>query len=243
MTGSAIEAEGLRKTLRRVDALRGVEQRAPTGSVLGVLGPNGGGKTTAVRILTTLLKPDGGSVRVAGFDVVTNAARVREQIGLAGQYAAVDENLNGFEDLEMVGRLYHPGHALRGRARTSCSSGSSSPTRRTGSSARTRAGCGCRPRAGDRPRLRPGRADFKPIRTRAGTIVGVETFVVRIAAPALGATGAKPRELHGVVEHLRSKRSDPFRGSEQLLGLLRDGIRSPSDPRRDSLGSKEEDQS
>ena len=117
MTGSAIEAEGLRKTLRRVDALRGVEQRAPTGSVLGMLGPNGGGKTTAVRILTTLLKPDGGSVRVAGFDVVTNAARVREQIGLAGQYAAVDENLNGFEDLEMVGRLYPPRpRAARARA-------------------------------------------------------------------------------------------------------------------------------
>jgi len=75
--------------------------------VFGLLGPNGAGKTTAVRILTTLLLPDDGSASVAGFDVVRNAARVREQIGLAGQYAAVDENLTGFENLDMVGRLYH----------------------------------------------------------------------------------------------------------------------------------------
>jgi ABC-2 type transport system ATP-binding protein len=77
--------------------------------VLGLLGPNGAGKTTAVRILTTLLKPDAGSARVAGFDVLREPARVREQIGLAGQYAAVDENLSGAENLEMVGRLYHLG--------------------------------------------------------------------------------------------------------------------------------------
>src|SRR5215468_11004482 len=77
------------------------------GSVFGLLGPNGAGKTTAVRILTTLLKPDAGSARVVGLDVVRDSARVRERIGLAGQYAAVDENLTGFENLEMVGRLYH----------------------------------------------------------------------------------------------------------------------------------------
>jgi ABC-2 type transport system ATP-binding protein len=75
--------------------------------VLGLLGPNGAGKTTAVRILTTLLRPDGGTVRVAGLDVVREAAQLRSRIGLAGQYAAVDENLTGAENLEMVGRLYH----------------------------------------------------------------------------------------------------------------------------------------
>lgn len=77
-----------------------------TGSVLGLLGPNGAGKTTAVRVLATLLKPDSGTVRVAGLDVVGDAAALREQIGLAGQYAAVDENLTGKENLTMVGRLY-----------------------------------------------------------------------------------------------------------------------------------------
>jgi len=77
--------------------------------VLGVLGPNGAGKTTAVRILTTLLNPDSGRATVAGLDVVKDAAKLRAQIGLAGQYAAVDENLTGKENLEMVGRLYHLG--------------------------------------------------------------------------------------------------------------------------------------
>jgi ABC-2 type transport system ATP-binding protein len=116
-TSFAIEAEGLRKRYGDVEALSGVALHAETGSVLGLLGPNGAGKTTAVRILTTLLKPDGGTARVAGFDVVRDAARVRARIGLAGQYAAVDENLNGFENLEMVGRLYHLGRrAARIRA-------------------------------------------------------------------------------------------------------------------------------
>jgi ABC-2 type transport system ATP-binding protein len=103
----AVETVGLRKSYGNVHALRGVDLRVESGSVFGLLGPNGAGKTTAVRILTTLLLPDGGSASVAGFDVVRNAARVREQIGLAGQYAAVDENLTGFENLDMVGRLYH----------------------------------------------------------------------------------------------------------------------------------------
>jgi ABC-2 type transport system ATP-binding protein len=86
--------------------------------VFGLLGPNGAGKTTAVRILTTLLEPDEGSARVAGFDVVRDAPSVREHIGLAGQYAAVDENLTGFENLEMVGRLYHLGRrAAQARSR------------------------------------------------------------------------------------------------------------------------------
>jgi len=103
----AIEAQGLRKSYGDVCALDGVDLRVPTGTVLGLLGPNGAGKTTAVRILTTLLPPDGGSARVAGLDVVDEAAHLRTRIGLAGQYAAVDENLTGAENLEMVGRLYH----------------------------------------------------------------------------------------------------------------------------------------
>jgi ABC-2 type transport system ATP-binding protein len=114
---AAIEARELRKRYGDVEALRGVDLDVETGSVFGLLGPNGAGKTTAVRILTTLLAPDGGSARVAGFDVVRDAAKLRERIGLAGQYAAVDENLTGFENLEMVGRLYHLGRrAARERA-------------------------------------------------------------------------------------------------------------------------------
>jgi ABC-2 type transport system ATP-binding protein len=108
----------LHKSYGDVQALRGVDLRVEKGSVFGLLGPNGAGKTTAVRILTTLLDPDEGSARVAGFDVVRDAARVRQHIGLAGQYAAVDENLTGFENLEMVGRLYHLGRGhSRERAR------------------------------------------------------------------------------------------------------------------------------
>jgi ABC-2 type transport system ATP-binding protein len=106
-SGPAVETVRLRKSYGDVHALRGVDLRVEPGSVFGLLGPNGAGKTTAVRILTTLLLPDDGSARVAGFDVVRDAAKVRERIGLAGQYAAVDENLTGSENLELVGRLYH----------------------------------------------------------------------------------------------------------------------------------------
>ena len=114
----AVETTGLRKSYGSVHALRGVDLHVDPGSVFGLLGPNGAGKTTAVRILTTLLQPDDGSARVAGFDVVRDAAKVRQHIGLAGQYAAVDENLTGFENLEMVGRLYHLGRGQPGaRAR------------------------------------------------------------------------------------------------------------------------------
>src|SRR5919205_1824990 len=118
MTDDAIVVEGLEKSYGSVRALCNVSFAARTGSVLGLLGPNGAGKTTAVRILTTLLPPDGGTARVAGLDVVDDAAALRAQIGLAGQYAAVDENLTGFENLDMVGRLYHLGRGpSRERAR------------------------------------------------------------------------------------------------------------------------------
>jgi len=119
----AVETSRLHKSYGSVEALRGVDLRVETGSVFGLLGPNGAGKTTAVRILTTLLLPDDGSAQVAGFDVVRDASKVRAQIGLAGQYAAVDENLTGFENLEMVGRLYHLGRGpSRARARELLSS-------------------------------------------------------------------------------------------------------------------------
>jgi ABC-2 type transport system ATP-binding protein len=106
---SAIVTEDLKKRFGEVEALKGVDLEVPQGSVLGMLGPNGAGKTTTVRILTTLLHPDGGRARVAGLDVVRDAARLRFEIGLAGQNAAVDEILTGRENLEMVGRLYHLG--------------------------------------------------------------------------------------------------------------------------------------
>jgi ABC-2 type transport system ATP-binding protein len=105
----AIEVAAVKKRFGDVEALRGIDLNVEPGIVLGLLGPNGAGKTTAVRILTTLLPPDEGFARVAGHDVVREGRRVRRQIGLAGQYAAVDENLTGFENLELVGRLYHFG--------------------------------------------------------------------------------------------------------------------------------------
>src|SRR6266700_2131286 len=103
----AILVEGLTKSFGEVRALRGIDLAVPRGTVLGVLGPNGAGKTTAVRILTTLLLPDGGRALVEGYDVVRQAAAVRRSIGLAGQSAAIQEELTGRENLEIVGRLYH----------------------------------------------------------------------------------------------------------------------------------------
>jgi ABC-2 type transport system ATP-binding protein len=112
----AIEARGLVKRYKGVTALDGVDLTVPPGTVLGLLGPNGAGKTTIVRILSTLLRPDAGTARVAGVDVLARPAEVRRRIGLSGQYAAVDEYLSGYENLEMIGRLYHLG-GRRSRAR------------------------------------------------------------------------------------------------------------------------------
>jgi ABC-2 type transport system ATP-binding protein len=103
----AIVVEGIRKQFGSVVALDGVDFTVPTGTVLGLLGPNGAGKTTSVRVLTTILHPDAGRAEVLGIDVTRDPQAVRERIGLAGQYAAVDENLTGFENLRMVGQLSH----------------------------------------------------------------------------------------------------------------------------------------
>ncbi|QYC42270.1 Daunorubicin/doxorubicin resistance ATP-binding protein DrrA [Nonomuraea coxensis DSM 45129] len=101
----AFEAEGLVKRFGETTALNGISLSAPPGTVLAVLGPNGAGKTTAVRVLATLLRPDAGRAAVAGVDVVRHPARVRRLIGLTGQYASVDEDLTGAENLVLIGRL------------------------------------------------------------------------------------------------------------------------------------------
>jgi oleandomycin transport system ATP-binding protein len=113
-----IEAEGLRKRFGETQALDGVDLAARRGSVLGVLGPNGAGKTTAVRILATLIAADTGTARIAGHDVAREPAKVRETIGLTGQYASVDELLTGEQNLVMIGRLLDlTGRQARARAR------------------------------------------------------------------------------------------------------------------------------
>jgi ABC-2 type transport system ATP-binding protein len=115
---NGIRATGLVKRYGDVTALDGVDLTVPVGTVLALLGPNGAGKTTVVRILTTLLRPDAGEAEVAGVDVLAHPRDVRRSLGLSGQYAAVDEYLTGFENLDMIGRLYHLGRRRsRERAR------------------------------------------------------------------------------------------------------------------------------
>jgi ABC-2 type transport system ATP-binding protein len=111
MSEPTVEACGLRKAFGGVQALDGLSLAVPAGAVLGLLGPNGSGKTTTVSILATLLRPDAGRAIVGGLDVVTQAARVRQVIGLAGQFAAVDPNLTGRENLRLIGRLSRIGRS------------------------------------------------------------------------------------------------------------------------------------
>ncbi|WP_073947032.1 ATP-binding cassette domain-containing protein [Streptomyces kebangsaanensis] len=109
MADTAITVEGARKRYGEKKALDGLDLHVSRGTVHGVLGPNGAGKTTLVRILSTLVRPDAGRIGVAGHDVVTEAREVRFRIGLLGQHAALDEELDGRQNLEMFGRLYHLG--------------------------------------------------------------------------------------------------------------------------------------
>jgi daunorubicin resistance ABC transporter ATP-binding subunit len=107
MTAIAIRVEGLTRRFETVTALDGIDLDVPARTVFGLLGPNGAGKTTAIRVLATILKPDAGRAEVLGRDVVREADQVRQLIGLAGQYATVDPNLTGRENLRLIGRLVH----------------------------------------------------------------------------------------------------------------------------------------
>ncbi|WP_405495648.1 ATP-binding cassette domain-containing protein [Nocardia sp. NBC_00511] len=110
----AVEIEGLVKYYGKVRVLDGIDLEIPSGTVMGLLGPNGAGKTTTVRVVTTLLSPSAGRIHVAGVDVLKHPARARTRLGLSGQYAAVDANLTGFENLRMVARLYGMNHKQAG---------------------------------------------------------------------------------------------------------------------------------
>lgn len=118
MADYAIDVKDLRKSYKSLEVLKGINLKVERGTMLALLGPNGAGKTTTVRILSTLLRPDGGSAKIEGLDVVHQADEVRSVIGLTGQYAAVDEYLTGRENLIMMGQLYHLS-AARARQRAS----------------------------------------------------------------------------------------------------------------------------
>ena len=120
--GLAIEVQGLQKSFKELEVLRGVDLDVARGSIFALLGSNGAGKTTVVKILSTLLKADAGTVGVNGFDVATQAAEVRESISLTGQFAAVDEILSGRENLVLMARLRHC--KTREGSPTTCSDGS-----------------------------------------------------------------------------------------------------------------------
>ena len=139
-TGEAMRVQGLEKSFKELHVLRGVDFEVERGSIFALLGSNGAGKTTVVRILSTLLKPDAGTATVDGFDVVTQPADVRESISLTGQFAAVDEILTGRENLVLVARLRHLEGPGAGSPMT-CSPGSSSPTRRSDGWRRTPEAC------------------------------------------------------------------------------------------------------
>jgi ABC-type multidrug transport system ATPase subunit len=141
MAGSAIEVSGLTRRFGSVLALDRVDFAVSPGTVFGLLGPNGAGKTTAIRVLTTLLRPDAGTARVLGLDVVRDAAAVRQQIGLAGQYAAVDEHLTGRENLRLMGRLAQLPRSQFRPVPTRCWTASAWPGRPPGRCGPTRAGC------------------------------------------------------------------------------------------------------
>jgi hypothetical protein len=137
-----VRTEGLAESFGTTRALDGVDLAVEAGTVLGLLGPNGAGKTTAVRILTTLLAPTSGNAQVGGYDVVRQPHQVRQLIGLAGQYAAVDEYLSGTENLSMLGRLLGLGKAQRrAGGRPSCWAASTWPTPAPARSRPTRAAC------------------------------------------------------------------------------------------------------
>jgi ABC-type multidrug transport system ATPase subunit len=140
-TTPAILAEGVCHAFGDVVALDGLDLEVETGSVFGLLGPNGAGKTTLVRILATLLRPTAGRARVLAHDVVAEPLAVRRRIGLAGQFAAVDAELTGRENVEMVARLYACRAPRRAVARARCSSASGSSRRPTAAYRRTRAAC------------------------------------------------------------------------------------------------------
>jgi ABC-2 type transport system ATP-binding protein len=203
-----IQAEGLVKRYGsrsgEVRALDGLDLAVPEGTVLGLLGPNGAGKTTAVRILTTLLEPDGGRATVAGLDVHKDPKGVRKRIGLSGQYAAVDEYLTGFENLDMIGRIYKLGRTA---------SGGPAPRQRGGG---RRAGARAREllerfdlaESGDRP-VKGYSGGMRRRLDLAGALVA-EPPVLFLDEPT---TGLDPRSRNGMWEVIR----ELVRGGTTLL--------------------------